>query len=73
MVNPVVIAMVGKPLIKGVPIASAVATNPPPLGGGPDARTTPGTVTVKINGGCTIGPNNPLRCTTATASRQPRK
>lgn len=56
-VKPVVTAIAGNPLISGVPIASAFA-RVSLLAGSPDtSNTTPGTVTARISGGCTIGPN----------------
>jgi hypothetical protein len=72
-VNPVAIAIVGNALIKGVPTASAVAVNPPPVGFTPVTKITPGTVIASTSGGATIGANKPFRCTTTTANRQLRK
>jgi len=56
-VRPVVTAIVGNPLINGVPTAR-ILESMSLFSGRPDTRsTTPGTVIAKINGGCTIGPN----------------
>ncbi len=72
-VQPVVIAMVGNPLISGVPTASA-RVSMSLLSGSPEtSSTTPGTVIPRTSGGCTIGPNRLRRCTPATAPTAPTK
>ena len=65
-------AIVGKPLISGCAMASAVEKVSPPAGV-PENSNAAGTVTARISGGCTIGPNRLRRCTAATAPTAPRK
>lgn len=72
-VQPVVTAMVGNPLISGVPMASALLSMSL-FSGIPDTNsTTPGTVIPRMSGGCTIGPNRLRRCTAHTAATAPMK
>ena len=71
--QPVVIAIVGKPLISGVPIASAFVSMSLFAGSPETSSTTPGTVIPRISGGCTIGPNKLRRWTAHTATTAPTK
>ena len=72
-VRPVVMAIVGNPLISGVPTASAFASVSLFAGRPETSSTTPGTVIARISGGCTIGPNRLRRWTAQTAAIAPTK
>ncbi len=72
-VQPVVIAIVGKPLISGVPTASTFVSMSLLSGNPETSSTTPGTVIPRISGGSTIGPNRLRRCTPHTAPTAPTK
>ena len=69
----VVIAMVGKPVTSGTPSAISLDVRLG-LDGSPFVTTTTtGTVTARISGACTIGPNTLRRRTKHTAMTQPMK
>ncbi|ASR37975.1 hypothetical protein BAY61_26515 [Prauserella marina] len=63
-------AIIGKALISGVPMARAFARVSLPAGSSSPSKTTIGTMIARINGGCTIGPNRFLRLTTTTAATE---
>ncbi len=69
-VMPVVMAIMGKLLISGLPMFNALASMSSPCD--PEvSRITPGTVTASTSGGITIGPNRPRRRTAQTAITAP--
>jgi hypothetical protein len=72
-VKPVVIAIVGNPLISGVPTASAFARVSLLAGSPETSSTTLGTVSARISGGCTIGPKRLRRWTAQIAATEPTK
>ncbi len=72
-VTPVVTAIVGNPLMSGVPMLSSFDSVSLPPAPPPVSSTTPGTVTASTSGGCTIGPNRARLCTAPTAITAPRK
>lgn len=72
-VSPVVAAIVGKPLISGVPTASTFASVSLPAGTPEPNSTTVGTVTARMSGGWTIGANRLALRTPATAATEPMK
>ncbi len=65
--------MVGKPLISGVPTASALPKVSLLAGVPETSSTTAGTVTARTSGGCTMGPNRLRRWTAQTAPTEPTK
>ncbi|HEY0805931.1 MAG TPA: hypothetical protein VGD84_12730 [Pseudonocardiaceae bacterium] len=69
----VVIAMVGKPVTSGTPNVISLDVVPEPDGIPLVNSTATGTVTARISGGCTIGPNTLRRRTKHTAATQPMK
>jgi hypothetical protein len=69
----VVIAMVGKPVTSGTPKAISFGAMPGLAGMPLVTSTTTGTVTARISGACTIGPNTLRRRTRHTAPTQPMK
>ncbi len=70
-VAAVVPAMMGKLLMRGVPMASAFDSMSLPSGRPDAVKTTSGTATAMASGGCTIGPNRLLRCTARMAPNEP--
>lgn len=72
-VSAVVIAMIGKALISGVPMTRACVSRPLPEGMPELARMTAGTVTARISGGCTIGLNRLCLRTAAIAATAPTR
>jgi hypothetical protein len=60
-VTPVMMAIIGKLSIRGLPTASKVPSVSL-FAGSPEANSTaPGTAMASTSGGCTIGPNKPRR------------
>ena len=72
-VAPVVMAMVGKPVTNGTPSAISLDVVPELVGTPLVRSTVTGTVTARISGACTIGPNRLRRRTRQTAPTQPMK
>lgn len=72
-VKAVVSAITGKPLISGVPTASALLTVSLSAGVPETSSTTTGTVMARTSGGCTMGPNTLRRWTAQIAPTQPTK
>jgi hypothetical protein len=72
-VATVVIAMAGNPVTSGTPNVSSFAVVPELVGVPLATSTATGTVTARISGGCTIGPNTLRRRTKHTAPTQPMK
>lgn len=70
-VAAVVPAIIGKLLMRGVPMASALDSMSLPSGRPDAVSTTSGTVSAIASGGCTIGPKRLLRWTARTAPTAP--